>query len=60
MTKRILRKDKILGDDGKVYIIFYEVDPLLGMLPRKMIKQMEAEQQRRAEYLVNGLKRNFT
>ena len=49
----ILRCEKVIGDDGEVYIVFYEVNPLAGTMPRKVIKQMEAEQRKRIKDAVN-------
>ena len=49
----LLKSNKIIGNDGEVYIVFYEVDPLIGTMPRKVVKQMEAEQRKRIKDAVN-------
>lgn len=51
----IIKCDKIIGNDGEIYTVIYEVDSLIGMMPRKVIEQMEAEQQKRAEDAVNDI-----
>lgn len=51
--KLILKCDKIIGKDGEIYTVVYEVDPLIGTMPKKVIEQMEADQRKRAEDAVN-------
>lgn len=51
----IIKCDKIIGNDGEIYTVIYEVDSLIGTMPKKVIEQMEAEQRKRAEYAVNDM-----
>ena len=53
--KPIIRCDKIIGRDGEIYTVVYEVDPLIGTMLKKVIKQMEADQLKRAEDAVNDM-----
>ncbi len=53
--KPITGCDKIIGKDGEIYTVVYEVDPLLGMMQRETIKKMKAAQRKRAEDAVNDM-----